>query len=71
MEKFERMQREVMSADLDSIPYNTARLKNDRKHIYNDAFERANNHYLSSSSQIGTPLRKLANPPPGKLILNN
>ncbi len=31
VEKFERMQREIMSNDLDSIPYNTARIRNERR----------------------------------------
>ncbi len=34
VEKFERLQREIMSNDFDSIPYNTARLRNERRVIF-------------------------------------
>lgn len=70
IEKFERMQREIMSNDIESIPYHAAKLRNDRKHVYENSLEMANHHYLSGHSQNvgpGTPQRRLANPPPGKL----
>ena len=91
VEKFERMQREIMSNDFESVPFNAARMRNDRKvkeynkkiftfirflinenhffskHTYYDALDRANHHYLTPNNRIGTPLRKVANPPPGKL----
>lgn len=69
VEKFERMQKNSMGNDPDSIPYNTARLRNDRKHVYNDALEKASHHYMSNQT-IGTPVRKQINPPPGKLYVN-
>jgi len=31
IEKFERMQREIMSSDIESVPYHAAKLRNDRK----------------------------------------
>lgn len=71
IEKFERMQREIMSSDIDSVPYHAAKLRNDRKHVYNDSLELASHHYLVGNNQNnsgpGTPQRRLANPPPGKL----
>lgn len=30
-EKFEKMQREIMSDDMDSIPFNTARMRADKR----------------------------------------
>ncbi len=30
-ERFEKMQHEILANDADSVPFNTARLKNDRK----------------------------------------
>lgn len=50
VEKFERMQKQSMSNDPDSIAYNTARQRNDRKHVYNDALDKANHHYLSTNN---------------------
>jgi hypothetical protein len=38
--------------------------------MYNDALEKANHHYLTSNKQMGAPLRKLVNPPPGKLSVS-
>lgn len=70
VEKFERMQREIMSTDTDSVPYHAARIRNERKHVYNDALELASHHYMNTRSQLGTPNRKLANPPPGKLTVS-
>lgn len=69
IEKFERMQREIMSSDIESVPYHAAKLRNDRKHVYNDSLEMASNHYLNGhgNNGPGTPQRRLANPPPGKL----
>lgn len=64
------MQRQAMSAnDPESVAFNAARLRNDRKHVFSDAMERsANHHYLSNTgNRIGTPHRRVANPPPNKL----
>jgi len=38
IEKFERMQREIMSSDIESVPYHAAKLRNDRKVSRNDMF---------------------------------
>ncbi|RNA16949.1 hypothetical protein BpHYR1_016678 [Brachionus plicatilis] len=69
-----------MSSDLESVPYNTARNRTDKRKIYNDTMERSTHHYVSSAGfsssanphtyQLGTPMRKIANPPPGKLTVS-
>jgi hypothetical protein len=40
------------------------------KHVYNEALDKASNHYFNQNRQVGTPLRRLANPPPGKLTVS-
>lgn len=64
------MQREIMSTDTDSVPYHAARIRNERKHVYNDALELASHHYTNTNNRVGTPNRKIANPPPGKLTVS-
>jgi hypothetical protein len=83
-DKFEQMQRDILSNDMDSVPYTAARLRNERKHIYNDALEKASHYYLNDNNSqqqqrqqqqqqqpFGAPYRRVANPPPGKLTVTS
>jgi len=69
-EKFQRMQKEIMLTDIDSVPYRSARIRSDRRHIYEQAMNQPQSSFISHSRQPGTPIRYINNPPPGKLSVS-